>query len=163
MAQASRVPPGLRHAGAVAIPAPMAGRARADSPSLDATGGDAELSGVPQLTIGRGTGEMAALARGALDRPARDDMLGAQALALLILLLAPLQVLETRVGSESNFVPLILARRPLVAESAGRNRKAVLPTCRPLLLSLAGLHTPQATFLRLARLTVCWERSQTLP
>ena len=43
MAKASLVPPGLRHEGAVAILAPMEGREIADNPSLDATGGDAEV------------------------------------------------------------------------------------------------------------------------
>jgi hypothetical protein len=43
MAKASLVPPGLRHAGAVARTAPRAGSARADHPSLEAAGGDAEV------------------------------------------------------------------------------------------------------------------------
>src|ERR1043166_5344344 len=79
------------------------------------------------MKIGIVTGEIAALAIGALDRPERDDVIGAQAIALLVLLFAPLQVLETRVGSEINFVPLIVEIRPFVDESEVLNRKAVFP------------------------------------
>jgi hypothetical protein len=163
MAQASLVPPGLRHEGAVAIMAPMEGSEIADNPSLDATGGDAEVSGVPRTNIGIVTGEIAALAIGALDSPERDDVIGAQAIALLVLLLAPLQGLETRVGSEINFVSLIIQIRPLVDEREVLNRKSVLPKCRPVILGFDLLNKPQAAFLRLARLTVCWESSQKLP
>jgi hypothetical protein len=106
------------------------------------------------MTMGLVTGERAALAIGALDRPERDDVIGSQAIALLGLLLAPLQVLETRVGAERNFVPLRIARRPLVAERAVLNRQAVFPKGQPVLRGLDGLNKPQAAFLRLSRLTV---------
>src|SRR5499426_1450855 len=108
------------------------------------------------MKMGIVTGEIAAMAIGALDRPERDDVIGAQAIALLVLLLAPLQVLETRVGSEINFVPLIIEIRPLVDLREVFNRKAVFPKCRSVLLSLDLLNKPQATFLCLARLTICW-------
>src|SRR5262245_33031571 len=100
---------------------------------------------------------------GALDRPERDDVIGSQAIALLVLLLAPLQGLETRVGSEINFVPLIIEIRPLIDLREVLNRKLVFPKCRPVLLSLDLLNKPQATFLRFSWLTVCWESSQKLP
>ena len=111
---------------------------------------------MPRMKMGIVTGEIAALAIGALDSPERDDLVGSQAIALLVLLLAPLQVLETRVGSEINFVPLIIEIRPLVDEREVLNRKAVFPKCRPVLLGLDLLNKPQAAFLRLSRLTICW-------
>src|SRR5262249_60993784 len=115
------------------------------------------------MKIGIVTGEIAALAIGTLDCPERDDMIGAQAVALLVLLLAPLQVLETRVGSEINFVPLIIEIRPLVDEREVLNRKAVFPKGRPVLLGLDLLNKPQAAFLRLARLTISGRSSRKLP
>ena len=51
---------------------------------------------MPSTKIGIVTGEIVALAIGALDSPERDDVIGSQAIAFLVLLLAPLQVLETR-------------------------------------------------------------------
>ena len=110
---------------------------------------------MPRTKIGIVTGEIAALAIGALDSPKRDDLIGSQAIALLVLLLAPLQVLETRVGSEINFVPLIIEIRPLVDEREVLNRKSVFPKCRPVILGLDLLNKPQAAFLRLSWLTVC--------
>jgi len=79
------------------------------------------------MKIGIVTGDIAALAIGALDSPERDDVIRSQAIALLVLLLAPLQVLETRVGSEINFVPLIIEIRPLVDEREVLNCKSVFP------------------------------------
>ena len=111
---------------------------------------------MPRTKIGIVSGEIAALAIGALDSPERDDVIGAQAIALLVLLLAPLQGLETWVGSEINFVSLIIEIRPLVDLREVLNRKLVFPKCRPVLLGLELLHKPQAAFLRLARLTICW-------
>ena len=108
------------------------------------------------MKIGIVTGEIAALAIGALDSPERNDVIGSQAIAFLVLLLAPLQVLETRVGSEINLVPLIIEIRPLVDEREVLNRKAVFPKCRPVLLGLDLLNKPQAAFLRLSRLIICW-------
>src|SRR5215468_9101946 len=108
------------------------------------------------MIIGIVTGEITALAIGALDRPERDDVIGAQAIAFLVLLLAPLQGLETRVGSEINFVPLIIEIRPLVDLREVLNRKSVFPKCRPVILGLDLLNKPKAAFLRLSRLTICW-------
>src|SRR5262244_1267823 len=108
------------------------------------------------MIIGIVTGEIAALAMGALDRPERDDVIGSQAIAFLVLLLAPLQGLETRVGSEINIVPLIIEIRPLVDLREVLNRKAVFPKGRPVLLGLDLLNKPQAAFLRLAWRTVGW-------
>src|SRR5215470_19414327 len=115
------------------------------------------------MKIGIVTGEIAAVAIGALDSSERDDVIGAQAIALLVLLLAPLQVLKTRVGSEINFVSLIIEIRPLVDLREVLNRKSVFPKGRPVLLGLDLLNKPQTAFLRLARLTICWERRQKLP
>ena len=111
---------------------------------------------MPRTKIGIVTGEIAAVAIGALDSSERDDLIGSQAIALLVLLLAPLQVLETRVGSEINFVSLIIEIRPFVDLREVLNRKSVFPKCGSVLLSLDLLNKPQATFLRLSRLTVCW-------
>src|SRR2546430_14553337 len=108
------------------------------------------------MKIGIVTGDIAALAIGALDSPESDDLIGSQAIALLVPLLAPLQVLETRVGSEINFVPLIIEIRPLVDEREVLNRKSVFPKGRPVILGLNLLNKPKAAFLRLSRLTVCW-------
>src|SRR5215813_14653145 len=108
------------------------------------------------MIIGIVTGEIATLAIGALDRPERDDVIGSQAIALLVLLLAPLQVLKTRVGSEINFVSLIIEIRPLVDLRLRTSRKSVFPKGRPVFLGLDLLNKPQAAFLRLAWRTVGW-------
>jgi hypothetical protein len=67
------------------------------------------------VKIGVVTGDIAALAIGTFDGPEIDDLIGPQAVALLVLLLASLQVLEMGVGSNINFVPLITLQRHLIA------------------------------------------------
>ena len=108
------------------------------------------------MKIGVVTGDIAALAIGTSDGPEIDDLIGPQAVALLVLLLASLQVLEMGVGSNINFVPLIIEIRPLGDQRKVLNRKSFFSKCRQVVIGLDLLNKPNAAFMRISRRTVCW-------
>ncbi len=112
------------------------------------------------MKMRRVTGDIAALAIRALDGPEIDDLIGPQAITFLVLPLASLKVLEMRVGSDINFVPLIIEIRPFGDEGEVINRKAFFPKVTQVIIGLDLLDKPNATFMRLSPLTVFWESGQ---
>ena len=108
------------------------------------------------MKIGMVTGDIPALARWALDCPEIDDFIGPKAIVLLVLPLASLKVLKMWVGSDLNFVPLIIEIRMFGDKREVINRKSFFTKCTQVIIGLDLLNKPNAALIHLSRLTVFW-------
>ena len=108
------------------------------------------------MKIGIVTGDIAALARWTLDCPEIDNFIGPKAIVFLALPLTALKVLKIWVGSNINFVPLIIEICTFGDKREIIKRKLWFSKVRHVIIGLDLLNKPNASFICLSRLTVFW-------